>query len=27
VLTECAKLVDQCLADYDLNGWIGDAWK
>lgn len=19
-------LVDQCLSDYDLNGWTGDAW-
>ena len=19
-------LVDQCMADYDQNGWLGDTW-
>src|SRR2546426_9488836 len=25
-LDECLKLVDQCLADYDLDGWRNDTW-
>ena len=25
-LDECLKLVDQCLADYDLDGWRDDTW-
>ena len=20
-------LVDQCMADYDVNGWTGDTWR
>ena len=27
VLDRCAELVDQCLSDYDLNGWTNDAWR
>jgi 4-hydroxyphenylacetate 3-monooxygenase len=27
VLDQCAQLVDQCLADYDLDGWTGDTWR
>jgi 4-hydroxyphenylacetate 3-monooxygenase len=23
---QCTKLVDQCLADYDLDGWRNDTW-
>jgi 4-hydroxyphenylacetate 3-monooxygenase len=23
---QCIKLVDQCLADYDLDGWRNDTW-
>jgi hypothetical protein len=25
-LAAMKKLVDQCMADYDENGWIGDTW-
>ena len=25
-LDECLKLVDECLADYDLDGWRNDTW-
>ena len=27
VLDQCARLVDQCLADYDLDGWTNDTWR
>ena len=27
VLEQCEKLVDQCMADYDLDGWVGTTWK
>src|SRR5262245_12018043 len=27
VLDQCAALVDQCLADYDLDGWTNDTWR
>ena len=27
VLDQCAGLVDQCLADYDLDGWTTDTWR
>src|SRR5262245_7020158 len=27
VLDHCVELVDQCLSDYDLNGWTNDAWR
>src|SRR5437762_11463321 len=26
VMDECLKLVDECLADYDLDGWRNDTW-
>jgi len=26
-LDSCKELVDKCLADYDLSGWIADDWK
>ena len=25
-LDQCLKLVDQCLADYDLDGWVDETW-
>ena len=25
-LDECTALVDRCMADYDLNGWVDDTW-
>ena len=25
-LDQCLKLVDQCLADYDLDGWVDRTW-
>ncbi|AWI60184.1 hypothetical protein AB395_00005007 (plasmid) [Sinorhizobium fredii CCBAU 45436] len=25
-LKEMEALVDQCMADYDENGWTGDTW-
>jgi 4-hydroxyphenylacetate 3-monooxygenase len=25
-LTKMEALVDQCMADYDLQGWTGDTW-
>ena len=25
-LDQCAKLVDDCLADYDLDGWVDKTW-
>jgi 4-hydroxyphenylacetate 3-monooxygenase len=27
VLDQCVQLVDQCLADYDLDGWTNDTWR
>src|SRR5437867_1632716 len=27
VLDRCVDLVDQCLADYDLDGWINPSWR
>ena len=27
VLDQCLQLVDECLADYDLDGWTNDAWR
>ncbi|HYR83293.1 MAG TPA: 4-hydroxyphenylacetate 3-hydroxylase family protein [Terriglobia bacterium] len=27
VLDQCVQLVDQCLADYDLDGWKNDTWR
>jgi 4-hydroxyphenylacetate 3-monooxygenase len=27
VLDECVQLVDQCMADYDLEGWKNPAWR
>jgi len=27
VLDQCAALVDQCLADYDLDGWRNETWR
>jgi 4-hydroxyphenylacetate 3-monooxygenase len=26
VMDQCLKLVDECLGDYDLNGWVNDTW-
>jgi 4-hydroxyphenylacetate 3-monooxygenase len=26
-LDRCLKLVDRCLADYDLDGWLDDTWR
>jgi aromatic ring hydroxylase len=26
-LDDCLRLVDQCLGDYDLNGWISATWR
>lgn len=25
-LAACQALVEQCMSDYDLNGWTGDTW-
>lgn len=25
-LDQMTALVDQCMAEYDENGWIGDTW-
>jgi aromatic ring hydroxylase len=27
VLDQCARLVDQCLADYNLDGWTTNTWR
>ena len=27
VLDRCLQLVDQCLNDYDLDGWTNDVWR
>jgi 4-hydroxyphenylacetate 3-monooxygenase len=27
VLDQCTQLVDQCLGDYDLDGWTNEAWR
>jgi 4-hydroxyphenylacetate 3-monooxygenase len=27
VLDQCVQLVDECLADYDLDGWIKEEWR
>jgi 4-hydroxyphenylacetate 3-monooxygenase len=27
VLDQCLQLVDECLGDYDLNGWTNDVWR
>src|SRR5262249_37632743 len=27
VLDQCLQLVDECLADYDVNGWTNDTWR
>jgi 4-hydroxyphenylacetate 3-monooxygenase len=27
VLDECVQLVDRCLADYDLDGWLNNTWR
>ena len=27
ILDQCVELVDECLADYDLNGWTNDVWR
>ncbi len=27
VLDQCIQLVEQCLADYDLDGWKNDTWR
>ena len=26
-LDQCLRLVDQCLADDDLNGWLSHTWR
>ena len=26
LLESCANLVDQCLEDYDLSGWVNETW-
>lgn len=26
ILDQCEELVEQCLADYDLDGWASDTW-
>jgi paerucumarin biosynthesis protein PvcC len=26
-LADCQAMVDQCMSDYDLDGWTGDTWK
>ena len=26
-LDQCLRRVDQCLADYDLNGWLSPTWR
>jgi 4-hydroxyphenylacetate 3-monooxygenase len=26
-LARMEALVDQCMADYDTNGWTGDTWQ
>ncbi len=25
-LADCQAMVDQCMSDYDLDGWTGDTW-
>jgi len=25
-MAKMEALVDQCMADYDENGWTGDTW-
>ena len=27
LLDRCSKLVEDCLADYDLDGWVNKTWK
>jgi 4-hydroxyphenylacetate 3-monooxygenase len=27
VLDRCSQLVDECLADYDVDGWTGEVWR
>jgi aromatic ring hydroxylase len=27
VVDSCIELVDECLHDYDLNGWVNRTWK
>jgi aromatic ring hydroxylase len=27
VMDQCLELVDQCLTDYDLDGWTNDFWR
>ncbi len=26
IMDECGKLAEQCMADYDLNGWTSPTW-
>ena len=26
ILDACEGLVEQCLSEYDLDGWTGDTW-
>ena len=26
-LDQCLKLADECLADYDLDGWVNETWR
>jgi len=26
IMDDCHRLVDQCMSDYDLNGWINPTW-
>ena len=25
-LAACQEMVDQCMSDYDIDGWTGDTW-
>jgi 4-hydroxyphenylacetate 3-monooxygenase len=27
VLDQCVQLVEQCLSDYDLDGWVNTTWR
>jgi 4-hydroxyphenylacetate 3-monooxygenase len=27
LLDRCTKLVDDCLSDYDIDGWLNDTWR
>ena len=27
ILDGCDALVEQCMSEYDLDGWTGDTWR